>query len=289
MLGACAEPMDRAYLEQKYTDSTSRFISVDGNRVHVRDEGEGEVIVLIHGTASSLHTWDQWTENLHRHYRVVRMDLPGLGLTGPDRNDRYEVADDVRFIQALLNKMDVGQVHIVGSSLGGRIAWQFALELPQRVKSLTLINALGYKQESWPPPIQLAQWPVFDTLMSYISPRFMYAFGLRDVYYDASLVNEKLIDRYFELSRYPGNVAAFPKRVKARLDQDEEWISQVRLPTLVLWGEEDQYFPVESAYRFHADIQGAELKIYPKVGHLPMEELPEQSVRDFKHFLAKER
>lgn len=274
------------WLERKYTNHASRFISIDGNRVHYRDEGVGDVIVLIHGTASSLHTWDHWAKVLKQHYRVIRMDLPGFGLTGPDPSERYEVSDDVVFLRGFLDQLGISKAHIVGSSLGGRIGWQFALDHSHRVQTLTLMNALGYPQESWPPPIEMAQWSVMDELVKRFSPRFMYEIGLKDVYHDASLVNEQLVDRYYEISRYPGNLAAFPPRVQARLDQDSNHIKNIRVPTLIMWGQEDRYFPVESAHRFKQDIAHASMRIYPDVGHLPMEELPQLSVKDFVRFIS---
>ena len=286
-LAGCTENIDSNWIEQKYTNEASRFISVDGNRIHYRDEGEGEVIVLIHGTASSLHTWDHWTETLAGHYRVIRMDLTGFGLTGPDHLARYEVSDDVRFIKGFLDALDIDKAHFAGSSLGGRIAWQYALEHPNEVQTLALLNSLGYPQEKWPPPIQMAQWPVLDELMTHFSPKFMYEIGLKDVYYDKALVNDELVERYYEISRYPGNLAAFPARVKARLDKDAGLIKEIAAPTLIMWGKEDLYFPVESAYRFDKDIDGSDLVIYPEIGHLPMEEDAERSVKDYLAFLKR--
>ncbi len=286
-LTACAEPIDQSWLEQKYSSPASGFMFIDGNRVHYRDEGVGEPLVLIHGTASSLHTWDTWVQGLKSNYRVIRLDLPGFGLTGPDRADRYEIEDDVRLLTAFLARLGVEKVHLAGSSLGGRIAWQLALDYPEKVESMTLLNALGYPQERWPLPIEMAQWPFMDKIMASFSPRFMYASGLKDVYYDEALVNERLVDRYFELSRYPGNLAAFPKRVQARLDMDASLITEIRVPTLILWGEEDQYFPAENAHRFGSDIANSRVHVYPDVGHLPMEEVPELSLAHFIAFISK--
>ena len=287
ILVACTESIDSNWIERKYLNDASRFISLDGNRIHYRDEGAGEVIILIHGTASSLHTWDQWAKMLTPHYRVIRMDLTGFGLTGPDHSERYEVSDDVAFLKGILAELEIDKAHFVGSSLGGRIAWQYALEFPNDVQTLALINSLGYPQKSWPPPIQMAQWPVFDELMKHFSPRFMYEIGLKDVYHDSSLVNDDLVDRYYEISRYPGNLAAFPARVKASLDKDSNLIKQIKVPTMIMWGEEDVYFPVESAYYFNQDIDDSHLVIYPNIGHLPMEETPDQSVKDYLGFLER--
>ncbi|WP_449287073.1 alpha/beta fold hydrolase [Marinobacter sp. PE14] len=243
--------------------------------------------MLIHGTASSLHTWDEWAEGLKSDYRVIRLDLPGFGLTGPDRADRYEIEDDVRLLTAFLARLGLEKVHLAGSSLGGRIAWQLALEYPENVESLTLLNALGYPQERWPLPIEMAQWPIMDKVMANVSPRFMYASGLKDVYFDDTLVDAKLADRYFELSRYPGNLAASPKRVQARLDKDASLIPGIRVPTLILWGDEDTYFPVDNAHRFGADIANSSVHVYPDVGHLPMEEVPELSLAHFTAFIRE--
>jgi pimeloyl-ACP methyl ester carboxylesterase len=287
LVSACGEKADSAWIENKYMSKASRFVEVDGNRVHYRDEGKGRTVILIHGTASSLHTWDQWSDHLKGKYRLIRMDLPGFGLTGPDRNDRYEVSDDIRFISTFLATIGVERADFVGSSLGGRVAWEYALKYPRKVRTLTLMNALGYPQEQWPPAIEMAQWPIIDKLMEYVSPKFMFEEGLKEVYFEERLVSDELVDRYYELSRYPGNMAAFPKRVQARLDQDASQIVKITVPTLIMWGEEDKYFPVESAYRFKKDIPNAKLHVYPMVGHLPMEEVPQLSSRHVDEFISR--
>jgi len=285
LLSACGAAPDKNVLIEKYTNKHSKFMSLDGNRIHYRDEGQGEVIVLLHGTASSLHTWDEWTQQLSKQFRIIRMDLPGFGLTGPDHNDRYEVESDIAFLNQFLAKLDLDQVHLVGSSLGGRIAWEYSVVFPDEVKSLTLMDALGYPQASWPPAIEMAQWPLMDTVMTHVSPRFMYESGLKEVYFNKKQVTEAVVDRYFELSRYPGNLDAFPKRVRAKLDTDAENIARISVPTLILWGREDMYFPVGNAFRFHQDIQNSQIYIYSGVGHLPMEEAPTRSLADFGAFI----
>ncbi len=285
LLSACGASLDQDALIEKYSNTHSKFMSLDGNRVHYRDEGQGEVIVLLHGTASSLHTWDDWVQGLSKNNRVIRMDLPGFGLTGPDQKDRYEVDDDVAFLNKFLARLAIDRVHLVGSSLGGRIAWEYSLAHPDQVKSLTLMNALGYPQERWPPAIEIAQWPVMDKVMTQVSPRFLYETGLKEVYFNEAQVTDNVVDRYYDLSRYPGNLDAFPKRVSAKLDTNADKISQVSVPTLILWGQEDIYFPVESAHRFHQDIPNSLLHVYPDVGHLPMEESPSASLTDFRDFI----
>jgi len=93
LLTACSEIPSKQSLEEKYVLSDSKFVELRGNRVHYTDEGQGETVILLHGTASSLHTWNPWAQTLKQQYRVVRLDLTGSGLTGPDVEDRYEVLD----------------------------------------------------------------------------------------------------------------------------------------------------------------------------------------------------
>ena len=288
LLSACGTDIEKEALIQKYTNPNSKFITLDGNRVHYRDEGKGEVLVLLHGTASSLHTWDEWAQRLSQQYRVIRVDLPGFGLTGPDREHRYEVSDDVAFLHDFLAGVALDSVHLVGSSLGGRIAWEYSLVYQDKVKTLTLMNSLGYPQKKWPPAIEMAQWPLMDTLMSHFSPRFLYELGLKEVYFNQEQVNDDVVDRYYELSRYPGNLDAFPRRVKAKLDTESYKIAQISVPTLILWGKEDLYFPVENAHHFHQDIRDSRLYVYQNVGHLPMEEVPENSLKDFLEFISSQ-
>ena len=289
LLSACSSHIDKSILIKKYSNQYSQFLNIQDMQVHYRDEGKGEVILLLHGTASSLHTWDQWTDRLIKDYRVIRLDLPGFGLTGPHPRDQYEVNNDVEFIQAFLNQLGLENVHLVGSSLGGRISWEYSLIHPKQVKSLTLINSLGYPQKAWPPAIQLAQWPIFDSLVANISPRFMFEIGLKEIYFDEDIVNADLIDRYYDLAHFPGNMDAFPKRVKAKLDNQSNQIKNITVPTLILWGEEDLFFPVKRALDFHHDIPHSTVITYGNVGHLPMEEVPKASVDDFLAFLASGR
>lgn len=285
LLSGCAQGPDLERLKAKYTNTDSRWIEVMGMSVHYRDEGQGPVLVLLHGTGSSLHTWDEWTAILKARFRVIRPDLPGSGLTGPHPQRRYEVSDDVAFLREFLTALQLSKVHLIGNSLGGRIAWDYALSDPDTVTSLTLINALGYPQESWPPAIRLAQVPVIDQLMATTLPRFIFRQSLGDIYHPDFPLDDARVDRYYELAQREGNLQAFTDRVKARLDEDSERIRALRTPTLILWGEQDRYFPVSHAHRFHADIAGSRLTVFPSVGHLPMEEVPLASAEALMAFL----
>ena len=107
-----------SYLKDKYAGPESRFLALDGMQVHYRDQGQGQAVVLVHGTASSLHTWEEWARGLKTNYRVVRMDLPAFGLTGPNRANDYSLEAYDAFLVSFLDKLGIERCHLAGNSPG---------------------------------------------------------------------------------------------------------------------------------------------------------------------------
>lgn len=278
-------------LKAKYTNPASSFISVNGMDVHFRDEGDPAdsiPIVLIHGTASSLHTFDAWADSLKKSNRVVRMDLPAFGLTGPFPDRNYSMAHYTAFLKNFLTALKIEQCVLAGNSLGGEIAWNFTLEQPGMVTKLILIDAAGYPLHSKSVPIafKMAQTPVVKNLFTYITPRFLVKTSIENVYFDKSKVTGAIIDRYFELTLRKGNRQAFVDRMNATPDTSAtKNISNIQQPTLILWGGNDLLIPVENAYKFHADLPNDTLVILDNSGHVPMEESPVESLKPVLDFL----
>jgi pimeloyl-ACP methyl ester carboxylesterase len=133
----------REELELKYAPEPSKFIFINGTRVHYRDEGEGPVIVLLHGVLSSLHTWDGWLKELAGRYRIVRLDLPGWGLTGK-AGFPYNMPVYIDFLNEFFNKIGLVKIYLVGSSFGGLISWNYAIKYPDKVNKLILLDSTGY-------------------------------------------------------------------------------------------------------------------------------------------------
>ena len=158
-----------AELVAKYTNDESEFVDVAGMRVHYRDEGSGDVpLILLHGTGASLHTWDGWTPVLVHDFRIIRLDLPGFGLTGPAPDSDYTVQAYVEYLAAFADALGIERFHLAGNSLGGQIAWNFATRYPDRVMKLVLIDSAGYPKEAAPSAstvIRLAGMPVINELM----------------------------------------------------------------------------------------------------------------------------
>lgn len=271
-------------LSAKYTNAASRFLTLQGMRVHYRDEGAGPTLVLLHGTASSLHTWEGWKQELQSNFRVVRLDLPGFGLTGPNATHDYSIPQYVSFLNAFADSLGLTNFHLAGNSLGGEIAWHFALAHPERVQSLVLIDAVGYPMTRMPFAFKLARNPLTRFFTRWITPRSLVEQSVLDVYGDDDKVTDDLVQRYFDLTCRAGNRAAFVARANMEFGLEFDRIKQITAPTLIQWGEQDMWVPVADAHRFDADIADSKLIIYEGIGHIPMEEIPERTARDAKIF-----
>lgn len=268
-----------AELKQKYTNAQSKFISIDGLDVHYRDEGTGMPIILVHGTAASLHTWDDWTKQLQQNYRVIRLDLPAFGLTGPNATNDYSIKTYTSFLNQFLEKIAIDSFHLAGNSLGGEIAWNYAATYPEKVDKLVLVDPAGYSFEGNEPPIiKLANTPIINRLFSYVTPRFLISKNLREVYYDDSKISDELIDRYHQFALRKGNRAAFLARVQRAFVDHTPKLKTIQTPTLVIWGENDEWIPLAHGKKFVADMPNAQLVVLEKTGHVPMEERPKESL-----------
>jgi pimeloyl-ACP methyl ester carboxylesterase len=274
-------------LKRKYADNRSRFIGIDGMQVHYMIEGRGAPLVLIHGTSSSLHAWEEWARTLKNDFTIVRLDLPAFGLTGPNAAHDYSIDYYVAFLDSFVGRLQLDSFYLAGVSLGGNIAWQYAVAFPQKVKKLILIDASGYPRSTMPRLFRIAQMPVVPFLLKHFTPRWLVRKNLREVFYNDALVTDHLITRHHELALRQGNRDAFLARVRHINKTNHEMIKKINTPTLIMWGREDTWIPLEHAYRFKNDIAGSELKIYDHVGHVPNEEAPQKTATDAREFLLR--
>ena len=253
-----------------------------------------EAVVLLHGTSASLHTWQGWTKALSTDYCVVSMDLPGFGLTGPytDETTKYNSANYAKFVIQVLDSLNLKKVTLAGNSLGGKIAWRTSALYPDRIDNLVLVDAVGYPATPKHVPIgfKLAKYPALTPILSRVLPRDVVKKSVLSVYADDSKVDEALIDRYYDLTLRQGNRRALNRRLQ-EMDNtsDQAQIKQLDLPTLIIWGAQDDLIPVKNTALFHKDISNSQLKIFNDLGHVPHEEDPVATVKVVKQFLAGEQ
>ena len=280
-----------AELKPRWALAPSQFVAIDGMLVHLRDQGPRDdhtPVVLLHGTSASLHTWEGWAAVLQDKRRVISLDLPGFGLTGPFPDGDYRMSHYSAFLANVLEQLQVPRAVVAGNSFGGQLAWQFALDYPQRVERLVLVDAAGYPRNATFMPIgfRLAQIPALAPVMANVLPRPMIEASIRNVYGDPDQVSDELIDRYYELTLRAGNRDALRQRfIQAEAGQSYTRISELKMPTLILWGGRDELIPPVNAERFKRDIKGSRLVLFDELGHVPQEEDPARTVAVLMGFL----
>ena len=281
--------LTEAYIEKKYTNNASKFIWIDDLKVHYRDEGQGMPIVLIHGTSSSLHTWEEWTKVLTQTHRVIRMDLPAFGLTGPNANHDYSMEYYASFLDQFLTKLDIDSLYLAGNSLGGQIAWYYTSHHLDQIKKLVLLDPAGfYDAEEIPFVFKLARIPLINQLVGKITPKYFIEKNLKEVYFDTEKITDSLIERYHDLTLRVGNRAAFIAKANEPMIDHTARLKLITTPTLILWGRNDHWIPVAHASRFSKDLPHSKVEIMEDTGHVPMEERPLQSVAHTLQFLNTE-
>jgi len=282
-------------LSQRWAQEPSQFLNIAGMNIHLRDEGpktDNEPIVLIHGTSASLHTWNGWVDALKEDRRVIRFDLPGFGLTGPDPENNYKIERYAEVVIAVLNELKVNKVVLAGNSLGGYVSWATAVLYPNRVSKLILVDASGYRfqPESVPLAFKLAQHPLASLLLKDVLPKSLVADSVRNVYGNPDLVSDGLVDRYYDLSLREGNRSA----LKARFKQMSpgflvDKIKTISAPTLIIWGGKDRLILPKFGHQFDQDIANSHLVVFDELGHVPHEENPQSTALAVKKFLDENK
>ena len=272
----------RAALERDYAGGNPAYVTLpSGARAHYRDEGnfDGPTLLLLHGSHASLHTWDEWVAELGDHYRIVRLDLPGHGLTGRMPGDTYDRYAMVEFVRDFVIAMELERFDLAGHEMGGGVAWAFARRYGEYVSHLVLVAPTGIGRVPQDPPlaVTLAQNPATRPLLRWLSPRWIFANALYEGFVDDNFVTPERVDRYWRLNRLAGNRIANARRLSlVRAPDLGEMEGAIEAPTAIIWGEEDQILPFDRdritwdlRTKFAGGPQENPLYTFDGVGHYP--------------------
>ena len=288
---------DRAAMIAKYGGPDAVFAAGPaGQRIHYRDQGrrDAPAIILLHGSNSSLHTWEPLVRRLGGDYRVVTLDLPGHGLTGatPDRD--YGADGMIAAVDVVAARLGLDHFVLGGNSMGGWVAWRYALARPDHVDALLLIDAggmplrAGEKRPASNIGFRLLEQPFGRWLATRITPRALVEKSLRGSVAKQAIVDDEMVDRYWELLRFPGNRQA--TALRARTDREPEMaerVGEIEAPTLILFGKQDRLINPGAAQSFHERIAGSEVLLFDGIGHLPMEEDADATAAAIADFLKR--
>lgn len=272
-------------LRAKYILSNSKFIEIDGEPVHYVDEGEGEPIVLLHGTFGSLRMWSDWAQVLSNHYRVIRFDRPPYGLSGPNPEGRYGTERETEIIAGLAGKLGLEKFFLVATSSAGWSATQYAAQHPEKIKGVVLSNIAVVPQ-----PVDPTRnpWIVRQSrrLAGYLNgwrAEFEWREVLKVNMLNHAKVTEALVTEYTELNNrlVAYEASQRPRQARPTGDQTAESLGMITAPTLVLWSENDSERPpqptAEDAMRFLGSADKT-LVVIPRCEHMmPLDCGPESA------------
>lgn len=259
------------------------FIDVNGIDVHYWDQGKGDVLILVHGFSSSVYTWRLNVDTLSEEFRVIALDLPGFGYTDKPDDFDYTLEGYADFMIEFMDTMEIDSATLAGNSMGGGVVLTTALLSPERVDTLILVDSVGYpeqeEEESAFLPFLLMGIPGAGEVLMSLNFRSVVESSLKGgVYYDNSFVTDEMVDYYNNVYRTENGRKAPLWVIRNLMDSPpigSERISTVSMPTLIIWGEEDNLIPAAHAALFENDIPDSRTVVIAEAGHLPHEEKAE--------------
>lgn len=273
------------YVREWCSNYQSKFITVGGVELHYRDEGQGPVLLLLHGFGGSLHNWNEWVEQLKGSYRIVRIDLPGFGLSSPLRR-KVHMDWFVDIVKEFVDALGLKFFTLIGNSLGGWAAWEYTARYPESVDKLVLLAAAGFFQDTGKPSgIELMGKEQFRKLLRSGAPKLLVRALAKASFGDKDKLPEDLVQRTYLMVNRSGMLASMIYVASSDARSNLDRLAKIQQRVLILWGGRDRVIPVGHADFFYSDLINSELILYPTVGHVPMMEIPERSLQDLLNFL----
>ena len=256
------------------------------------NQGHPYTLVFIHGFGAASHYWRELEEHFAGTYNTVALDLKGFGYSDKPKDGKYRVSDQADLVKAFIEAKNLANIILVGHSMGGAVALLTSLTLPpDKVKGLILLDSASYGQEL-PDFIKLLRTPVLNTVGPALLPdRLLVKKMLQKVFYDQTKITDAMIQQYTSYLKYPGAHYALRQTAKQIIPENvDEIIDQtinLKIPVLIIWGENDQVLPLSSGQRLHYDIKDSEFVIIPESGHDPHEEKPAETIQAMTSFLNR--
>ncbi len=282
-----AEPaLSFAALEAAHAEPGSKFIDLIGMRVHYTDEGTGPAVVLLNASYLNLSSWDGVAQRLRSGHRVIRVDFPSVGLTGPAPDSMLNIRGFETLVLALMDRLGVERTTLVGTSSGAIVAVRLAADQPQRFDRLVLVNAAGLPRTAATNPIRPRERPPGAPP---VGSRAFWSENLRANFADPSKVGEPFVTEVYDWNRRVDSAREAQTFLAAFKTGDPQAVlAAVRAPTLILWGEKGITLSHLEAEVFAQWLTGTavEIRKYPDAGHYPQVEKPEAVAADIAAFIA---
>ena len=270
--------------------------SVELNNIIINysDVGEGDILLLIHGFASSTYTWRYVEKHFIAKYRIISIDLKGFGFSSKPSDEKYSIHDQSEIVIKFMEELELSGVTIMGHSYGGAVALASFISARDKdqdlIKRIVLIDSAAFQQE-FPDFISILRIPLINRISLSIVPSKINAkVVLKEAFYDDRKITKEMINVYSSYLNLPGTHSALIQTANKIVPDDIESItnsySKINIPVLIIWGKEDQIVPIKIGQRLQSEIPNSLFKVIENCGHMPQEECPEKTVHHISEFLS---
>lgn len=276
---------------EQLADKDGKFTDVKGLKVYYKEKGtKGKVLLFIHGFSASTYSWRLNMEPLAKNYKVYALDLKGFGYTAKPAESDYTLDAQAKLVTDFMDTLKIKSAVLIGNSMGGAISMKVALQFPDKVEKLVLVDSAGVSEG-------IVMFGVLgknistNSLSKTLNYLFMNEHTIKSIvkslYVQKNLKTDEVAEGYVKPFRTPGIEDAFAQMVKGFVEDDDlpKRIPEIIIPTLIVWGENDTIIPVSAAKKFNELIKGSKLIIYPEAGHMPMEEHPAEFNKAISEFI----
>ena len=275
--------------QKELSDPSSHFINWRGAELHFTDEGQGFPVLMIHGFGGSYRNFQHLADLMKTDYRVIRVDLPGFGLSDfPEVKEGENYISDYRdYMSFILDTLHLDSLYVIGNSMGGGMTWMMAGDHPDKVRKIVLLDAAGYDTKNVASKLVMFRYKSIRKIFDKGMPLFMSQSGMENGYADATKIDPEVVKLNNKFTNREGNIKHMLSLALASQFPDQNLISRVKCPTLIIWGKQDRIIPLESAELFHKDIENSRVLVYDPCGHMPMMEVPEKTKEDVERFFKE--
>ncbi|KFE49511.1 alpha/beta fold hydrolase [Pseudomonas syringae] len=260
----------------------NQHVIIEGRRIATGIHGEGLPVVLLHGTPAHSYIWRNVVPLLvEAGFKVHLFDLLGFGASEFPRDQDTSIAKQRLLLEQLLDHWGLSHAHLIAHDIGGATALRLAIEAPQRVQSLTIADICSY--DSWP---SITWRDIRDHHADHAAAdaeqhRALMTRQLGMAVFNKSVMQGEVLEQYLApITGLIGQVSFYKNQVahyNARYTEDHaERLPELRVPTQILWGAEDEWQSVSYAHRLHSDIPGSSLYLLENAGHFLMEDAPDE-------------
>jgi len=294
LLAGCGRPLVRPAAFEWDQALQLKTAQVKEGTIFYGVAGEGPPVLLIHGFGGEIWVWEKQVSPLSKRYRLYIPDLLGHGYSDRPKID-YTPALFIDSIREVMDQLGVQRAHLVGNSMGGGIAWAFALTHPERVEKLVLIDSIPpdlvpeVRNPSFRRFLAIRKLPLLPQLAVALHTRGMLRATLMEMVFNDRLITDAVVERQYQIGRIEGtaHVMTSTARQVEEVKRYAGALETLGAPTLIIWGEQDEVFPVAVGKQLHASIKGSELLVIKGSGHMPMWEHPDETNQAILEFLSR--